>query len=193
MRATSRFGPGAHEVIKTWFKLTSIEFVSPFRASELKLAAGLSTPENLLNQNAFGYVHERVDLLTDPNAISDTSEAPAQDQLPPAFEWLVDETLLDSALLEEMASSLSSATPQIVLAGPPGTSKTWVAHRLAEFVTGGRKAAVRTVQFHPSYTYESFIEGLRPKAGPAGVSFEVVPGAVLELVAAMKKAGHVND
>lgn len=189
----SRFGPGANEVIKTWFRLSSIELVAPFRATELKLATGLSTPENLLNQNAFGYVHECADIeagIAEESVMEGQSSPVAE---PPDFAWLADESLLDSALLEEMVQSLSSSSPQIVLAGPPGTSKTWVATKLAEFLTGGRRNAVRTVQFHPSYTYESFIEGLRPKSTPSGITFELLPGVVLELVNSMKRAGHLND
>jgi hypothetical protein len=188
-----RTGPGSHEVIKTWFRLTSIEMIVPFRATELKLATGLSTPENLLNQNAFGYVREKADIEAEAHDIAAEAEIAHAYIEPPSFDWLVQESLLDASFLEEMVQSLSSSTPQIVLAGPPGTSKTWVAKKLAEFITGGRPHAVRTVQFHPSYTYESFIEGLRPKSGPSGISFELLPGALLEVVETMKRAGHLND
>jgi MoxR-like ATPase len=189
----TRFGPSAHEVIKTWFRITAIEMVVPFRATELRLAPGLSTLGNLLNQNAFGYVYEKADLQAEVNDAPAAVDGIPQHMAAPDFEWLAAESLLDAALLEEMAQSLSSATPQIMLVGPPGTSKTWVAKKLAEFVTGGRARAVRTVQFHPSYTYESFIEGLRPKSGSSGISFELLPGAVLELVETMTRAGHLND
>ena len=190
----ARFGPGMHEGIKTWLRLGSIELVVPFRATELKLVSGLSTPENLLNQNAFGYVYEKPNI-----AVEAVHEAPrVEDDVspalePPDFDWLIKESLLEPLLLEEIVQSLSSTSPQVVLAGPPGTSKTWVAKKLAEFITGGRQGTVRTVQFHPSYTYESFIEGLRPKSTSAGISFEILPGAVLEFVDSMRKAGHLND
>jgi 5-methylcytosine-specific restriction enzyme B len=188
-----RFGPGTNEAIKTWFRLSAIELVSPFRATELKLAPGLSTPENLLNQNAFGYVYERDDIEAIVGSTSQEIAEVVPEVSPPDFDWLVDSTLLEPAVLEEMAQSLSSLSPQIMLAGPPGTSKTWVAKKLAEFITGGRGGAVSTVQFHPSYTYESFIEGLRPKASTSGISFELLPGAMLQLVDVMRKAGHLND
>lgn len=189
----SRFGPGSHEAIKTWFRISAIELVTPFRATELDLAPGLSTPENLLNQNAFGYVYEKDDVEVGTSVTTQDLRDVSPEAPPPDFEWLVENTLLEAAALEEMTQSLSSASPQIVLAGPPGTSKTWVAKKLAEFITGGRRGAVSTVQFHPSYTYESFMEGLRPKASASGVSFELLPGAVLQLVDVMRKAGHLND
>lgn len=193
----TRFGPGMHEGIKTWLKIESIELVNAFRATELTVASGLSTPSNMLNQNAFGYVVEKGGVV--PHAyetpLSEKFEVaePTPDIEPPDFQWLVEETLLPLPLLEKMVAALNGPSPQILLAGPPGTSKTWVAQRLALYMSGGRKDAVRTVQFHPSYTYESFMEGLRPKATAAGVSFALTPGVVLEMVNSMAVAGHLND
>ena len=59
---------------------------------------------------------------------------------------------------------------QVIFQGPPGTGKTYVARRIAQWyqAQGGN---YRIVQFHPSYTYEDFVEGFRPfltEAGQAG-------------------------
>ena len=51
----------------------------------------------------------------------------------------------------------------LVLQGPPGVGKTFVAKRLAFVLIGRRdEARVRMVQFHPSYSYEDFVQGYRP-------------------------------
>lgn len=57
----------------------------------------------------------------------------------------------------------------LILTGAPGTGKTYIAKAIAEEMG----AEWEFVQFHPSYDYTDFVEGLRPKNGENGsVSFE---------------------
>lgn len=51
----------------------------------------------------------------------------------------------------------------VILQGPPGVGKTFIAKRLANVVVGFESDFhVQQVQFHQSYSYEDFIQGWRP-------------------------------
>ena len=106
------------------------------------------------------------------------------------LEWLLRETLWSRAEVEDVLDTIRTRRPQIILAGPPGTGKTWVAERIGRFLTGGQPDAVHVVQFHPSYAYEDFVEGLRPVARDGQVAFEVVPGALVKVADHARRVDH---
>ena len=73
------------------------------------------------------------------------------------------DVFLSKAEFENIIGSLERKK-NIVLEGPPGVGKTFIARRIAHCIIGFvAPERVRMIQFHQSYAYEDFIQGFRPR------------------------------
>ena len=78
----------------------------------------------------------------------------------------------DTATMMKMLDLLREKG-QAIFYGPPGTGKTFVALKLAEYLAQGNPSRWELIQFHPSYTYEDFMEGIKPESVQVGERCEV--------------------
>jgi 5-methylcytosine-specific restriction protein B len=99
----------------------------------------------------------------------------------PSLEDLSEETHVPIEELTDLLDILEEKQ-QVIFEGPPGSGKTYIAEKLARYVSenqlsGEHDSRFNIVQFHQSYGYEDFVQGIRPITGSDGnLSYELRDG-----------------
>ncbi|MEE0132309.1 MAG: AAA family ATPase [Treponema sp.] len=96
-----------------------------------------------------------------------------------------DPTMAQKNTLVEKNTDLLKSTKNLILTGAPGTGKTYLARQIAQAM-GCSPQEIGFVQFHPSYDYTDFVEGLRPvqdESGSGQIGFERKDGVFKEFCA----------
>lgn len=121
----------------------------------IRPGGGVETADEVVGDPPAPVAKRTADLPTPPESLAESLHV--------EHEWL------------RFVTDMLRQRKQIILHGPPGTGKTYVATTLARALTD--RSAVKLIQFHPSYTYEDFFEGYRPIPGGAqGVQLALRPG-----------------
>lgn len=102
-----------------------------------------------------------------PDEDSVIPESPVEEMAVPTYT--VDDIMASGCFLEkerlETIVELLRIKKNVILQGAPGTGKTWLAKKLAYALLGKKDPQrVRSVQFHPTMSYEDFVRGWRPSA-----------------------------
>ena len=119
----------------------------------------------------------------------DTAEAAVQEEL-----------VQQSKGYQNPYSSMLIESKNLIFHGAPGTGKSYLAKEIAaDIISNGyyekytqlspeQKKQVEFVQFHPSYDYSDFVEGLRPKVNDDGtMGFELQDGIFKQFIARARK------
>lgn len=86
-------------------------------------------------------------------------------------------------------SNILLQSKNLILRGAPGTGKTYLAKEIAKELTDGNEDQIGFVQFHPSYDYTDFVEGLRPVSnGDGAIEFKLQDGIFKDLCQKAKEA-----
>ncbi len=89
------------------------------------------------------------------------------------------ESIMQNVKIQEYIKLLKT-NRNLILTGAPGTGKTYLAKQIAQAM-GCSDNEIGFVQFHPSYDYTDFVEGLRPLQDESGaVGFERKDGVFKE-------------
>lgn len=138
----------------------------PVSWNELKNDPSLKNCEVFINNQGslFSLTEEEFDIIQttiDQKNISEERKLENSTNKPYEFDQDEDKPFISRAKFDKIISILQRKK-NIILQGPPGVGKTFIARKLAYQIMGYEKdSQIEVVQFHQSYSYEDFIQGLR--------------------------------
>jgi 5-methylcytosine-specific restriction enzyme B len=97
--------------------------------------------------------------------------------------------IVDATSKIQFSQVVDSGEPlNLILYGPPGTGKTYrLQQHHIPLYTSDNGNRYEFITFHQSYSYEDFVEGIRPETHSGGIAYEVRPGVLRTLCERARK------
>ena len=135
--------------------------------------------------------------LAPPKGEKETEKAEEEGEVdedaPATLDELCKATSLPPDFLQDLQEALI-AKQQVVLVGPPGTSKTFIAQQFARYFVRQRPGQIQgawhTLFMHANWSYEDFFEGVKPVTKDGQLLFEPKKGFFLDWVTEKLKGYH---
>jgi 5-methylcytosine-specific restriction protein B len=143
-------------------EIRKVEIVeNPVSLKELQSIPELHDCAPLINNQGslFKLTSQHYEIIRD---IIDEKNPPIKQVPPYAKKDAIKDLFINEAKFDDILSVLSHKK-NVILQGPPGVGKTFIAKRLAYTLMSQKDdQKVQMIQFHQSYSYEDFIQGYRP-------------------------------
>ena len=178
-RKSWREAPGTHDFpdLASWLAHASTKQGNKASVSRNLTPDELENVGSDISQLMGDLAHAVTPIFEHVYGVAPVGGSSATDLLMERLNWTAEQA---DALLD-----LAGRARTLLFAGPPGTGKTFAALALAEALASPQRT--RVVQFHPSYSYEDFVEGIRPKLTGTSLLYELRPGVLKDLVDAAVK------
>jgi 5-methylcytosine-specific restriction protein B len=148
------------------FEFEKIEQLKkPVAWSDLQSVQSLTNCEPLLNNQGslFHLTKAEFDTIRKMTEATETDDEPRAEITPFTEANALQDLFIDKPEQLSVILSRLRRKKALILQGPPGVGKTFVARRIAYALMGYKDdSRIHTVQFHPSYGYEDFVQGYRP-------------------------------
>lgn len=125
--------------------------------------------------------------------IQEVNHVPSSKNIKLQPEYTLDQCAEETGMAQETLEFWVQAierTKQAILYGPPGTGKTFIAKKITQHLISGGDGFTELIQFHPAYTYEDFIQGIRPQQTDGKLDYPLVDGRFLNFC---KKARNCQN